>query len=449
MVSEKPSKIGKKGNKRISTQKGQGVGIMKKQRITGTQNTIGAQGGKDNTPVDDANTTAVVSVEGSVQSMVGKEDMERLFTKIELLEASFQKTVQKLENLEKKVGNLEQKVPRDVTYVKTSAAKSDLTAGTDVGFNDHLTKVIRAFVREKFFKVVKFVTDANAEAIVKQAMHENRIHPMEGQTEGAFLQQCKQIVKTTFNCLRGHMQSQARKNFLSKIGCFESAVVLTMSYRFLTSQPFPFVPGTRKRNGTNKLPTGFPGTVKVHFDKKKSPMVKLHEDYRRYEYGHGDEDFLWFVENVLSAQNASKTKFAQRKSTKTVSEIFSVADEAFGLVVLLNELKCWEMDWKKQEREKQRNAANEPVEVSKLFFKRKSGKKKPWEDLSMMVHRKLCVQVTKRGEEEVSKIWEAAYKDSRAPKICDTDNLNKNQTYHLDNTDGQNTLTDTTPSWLN
>ena len=219
MVSEKPSKIGKKGNKRISTQKGQGVGIMKKQRITGTQNTIGAQGGKDNTPVDDANTTAVVSVEGSVQSMVGKEDMERLFTKIELLEASFQKTVQKLENLEKKVGNLEQKVPRDVTYVKTSAAKSDLTAGTDVGFNDHLTKVIRAFVREKFFKVVKFVTDANAEAIVKQAMHENRIHPMEGQTEGAFLQQCKQIVKTTFNCLRGHMQSQARKNFLSKIGC--------------------------------------------------------------------------------------------------------------------------------------------------------------------------------------------------------------------------------------
>ena len=132
-----------------------------------------------------------------------------------------------------------------------------------------------------------------------------------------------------------------------------------------------------------------------------------------------------------------------------MSEIFSVADEAFGLVVLLNELKCWEMDWKKQEREKQRNAANEPVEVSKLFFKRKSGKKKPWEDLSMMVHRKLCVQVTKRGEEEVSKIWEDAYKDNHAPKICDADNLNKNQTYHLDNTDGQNTLTDTTPSWLN
>lgn len=166
--------------------------------------------------------------------------------------------------------------------------------------------------------------------------------------------------------------------------------------------------GKRKRNGKNKLPKGFPGTVKVYLDKSQRPIVKLHQDYRRYEYGHGDEDFLWFVENVLSAQNASRTKFAQRRSTASVSEIFSVQDEAFGLVVLLNELHCWEVDWKKQEGKKEGNIANE-LEVRKLFVNRKSGKKEPWEDLGMMVYRELCVQVMKW------KIWEATCIQGQQP----------------------------------
>ena len=203
----------------------------------------------------------------------------------------------------------------------------------------------------------------------------------------------------------------------------------------------PFMSGKSKRdgrNGKNKLPKGFPGTVKVSFDQSQNPIVKLHEDYRRYEYGHGDEDFLWFVENVLSAQNASKTKFAQRKATQTVSEIFSVPDEAFGLVVLLNELHCWETDWNNQENKRKGNkkTGNEHKhDVRKLFVNRKSGKKDPWDDIGKMVYKELCKQIEDRRTEEASKTWEAAYKHSNAPKTRDVaDRLNQNVGYHMNNT---------------
>ena len=110
-----------------------------------------------------------------------------------------------------------------------------------------------------------------------------------------------------------------------------------------------------------------------------------------------------------------------------MSEIFSPADEAFGLVVLLNELKCWEMDWKKQERKKKGETASEEVEVRKLFVNRKSGKKDPWDNLGVKVYKQLVPQIIKRREEEQSKKWEAAYKDSHGPTTCDADDLNNNQ----------------------
>ena len=154
--------------------------------------------------------------------MVGKEDLvERLLTEIEEMKKGFQQMTEKVDKTVEEVQSLKEKLPRDVIDVKTSAANSDLTAGTDVAFNEHLNSVLRALIRERFFKLEKFVTDQTAEMIVNQAMFTKRIQPMAGQTEDALRKQCKQIVKTTFNSLRGHMQSQARKNFLSKICCFD------------------------------------------------------------------------------------------------------------------------------------------------------------------------------------------------------------------------------------
>ena len=194
----------------------------------------------------------------------------------------------------------------------------------------------------------------------------------------------------------------------------------------------PSMSDKEKRNGgngkKNKLPEGFPGTVKVFPHRDRDPCVTLHEKYRRYEYGRGDEDFLWFVENVLSAQNACKTKFAQRKSTMTVSEIFTPQDEAFGLVVLLNEVHCWKEDWINQKNKIEGIVSDRTNQAQKLYIKRKSGSKDPWDEFGIMVYKQLIVEVKKRREEEESKKWEAAYKYSNGPKTHE--DIDKNQTYN-------------------
>lgn len=126
------------------------------------------------------------------------------------------------------------------------------------------------------------------------------------------------------------------------------------------------------------------------------------DKYRRYEEygGGGDADFLWFVENVLSAHNVLWTKFVQRKSSATISEIFTIQDEAFALVVLLNEFHCWELDWKKQQRKKNPNAEthteNMPPGVGGKFVSKKSGKKQSLDDLGRNLFHQLCNQVQKR-----------------------------------------------------
>ena len=171
------------------------------------------------TQTDDANTTTgVVSLE-SGPSMVSQDDstnMRKLMNQMQEMEKRF---LQRFDKVEERFRSVEEKLPNDVTNVTTSAVKSDLTAGTDVAFREHLNKALREFVKERFFKVIKFCRDDNAIRIVNQAMIENRIHPMDGQTEDGLRSQCKQIVKTQFNMLRGTMQSQARRNFLSKIIC--------------------------------------------------------------------------------------------------------------------------------------------------------------------------------------------------------------------------------------
>ena len=123
-----------------------------------------------------------------------------------------------LESMKSKLTRVEEKVPSDITPETTLASRvrSDLTAGTEQAFLDHLNTAIKKFVRDKFFRVLKFADEKKARTIVLQAERDNRIQPMTGQPKEAFYKHCTQVVMTTFNTLRGYMQSQARKNFLSK-----------------------------------------------------------------------------------------------------------------------------------------------------------------------------------------------------------------------------------------
>lgn len=198
----------KRSNSTVATNNGQAAANKRQRGKPQTQ-----------TQTDEANTTTgVVSLE-SGPSMVSQDEsttMRMIMNKMEEMEKRFQ---QRFDKVDERFQSVEEKLPNDVTNVTTSAVKSDLTAGTDVAFRDHLNKTLREFVKERFFKVIKFCRDDNAIRIVNQAMIENRIHPMDGQTEDGLRSQCRQIVISQFNMLRGTMQSQARRNFLSKIIC--------------------------------------------------------------------------------------------------------------------------------------------------------------------------------------------------------------------------------------
>ena len=67
----------------------------------------------------------------------------------------------------------------------------------------------------------------------------------------------------------------------------------------------------------------------------------------------------------------SQNKFKDRKGKKTLSEIFTVTDKAFGLVTLLNESHCWDEAAKKVLCEQY---------AKKKFCDGRSGNKKGWSD---------------------------------------------------------------------
>ena len=69
--------------------------------------------------------------------------------------------------------------------------------------------------------------------------------------------------------------------------------------------------------------------------------VTINPNYRRYGNA-SNESFFYFVNRILPAMNPTQSKFKQDKDKKLISEMFSVADEAFALVVLFNEYDVWE-----------------------------------------------------------------------------------------------------------
>ena len=70
--------------------------------------------------------------------------------------------------------------------------------------------------------------------------------------------------------------------------------------------------------------------------------ITINPNYQRY--GNAcSKSFLNFVNRILSAMNPTQSKLKQDKERKLISNMFSVADEAFVLVVVFfNQYDVWE-----------------------------------------------------------------------------------------------------------
>ena len=84
--------------------------------------------------------------------------------------------------------------------------------------------------------------------------------------------------------------------------------------------------------GKNKVPSSFPGTIGLLMEPNQQGVI-LSEEYRRYGEVVND-DFDYFISRILPAVNPSKSKFNERKGRTLIGEMFSVTDEAFGLMII-------------------------------------------------------------------------------------------------------------------
>ena len=170
----------------------------------------------------------------------------------------------------------------------------------------------------------------------------------------------------------------------------------------------------KKRNAAK--PLSFPGTVQVVYrEGQRGNDGKLNEKYRRYEFQKDDGDFRWFVENILSAVRPTKTRFNHNRGRKLLSQIFTCSDEAYALLMIVNELHVWEEknlrtiftdgELTGEGSSRKRFVATK----GRLFSNAKSGNKDGWDVEGILLYQTLRRQVEKRREEEESIDWEKQY----------------------------------------
>ena len=146
-----------------------------------------------------------------------------------------------------------------------------------------------------------------------------------------------------------------------------------------------------KNTGSSKgVPASFPGTILIQ---RKNGKYILHEEYRKYNDDALNEDFEYFLRQILSVSNPSINKFKESKQKLLISDMFTIADEAFGLLILYNEFHVWKL---------QVDQIKSGVKVKrerKRFCDGKSGNKQGWTSEGIKCYHSLCIQVKKRRDE--------------------------------------------------
>ena len=78
-----------------------------------------------------------------------------------------------------------------------------------------------------------------------------------------------------------------------------------------------------------KLPEGFPGTIGSVRDKRGKIILNP-------ESRSTNDEFDYFISQILSAISPTFNKFGHKNCTELISEIYGNTDEAVGLLVIYN-----------------------------------------------------------------------------------------------------------------
>ena len=172
------------------------------------------------------------------------------------------------------------------------------------------------------------------------------------------------------------------------------------------SSEHALVPTENMKSTPRGVPEEFPGTVSLIYDVTGTAdtTIQLHDEYRRYKNGK-DDNFDWFVLNVMDSIQPRKSKIRECRDNKLISEIFTVSDEAFALMMLLNELHVW------------KDEVNGKGKGKRIFTDKSSGRKQGWDSSGLVVYNELCWLVADRRKEEASRNYEEAFRRRYSTEI--------------------------------
>ena len=90
------------------------------------------------------------------------------------------------------------------------------------------------------------------------------------------------------------------------------------------------------------------------------------------------------MDRMMPAMAPSRSNCNEHKGMKNLSEMFTVSNKVFGLLMLLNKFDNW-----KAKAEEETNGKKAGC-TSKKFVDRRSGNKEEWNPAGLNTHRRLC-----------------------------------------------------------
>ena len=124
----------------------------------------------------------------------------------------------------------------------------------------------------------------------------------------------------------------------------------------------------------------------------------LQENYRK----ENTAEFEYFITSLLPKIGHNRIRFDLKKRKKVISEIFTIQDEAFGLLILCNEYDVWVWQRKAREEGKKGNQ----LRMKKKFVDMNSGNQNSWSEHGISLFYDLCREIKERRETVESKKME-------------------------------------------
>ena len=137
-------------------------------------------------------------------------------------------------------------------------------------------------------------------------------------------------------------------------------------------------------NDDNKRQDVLNGKVTIGLVNDNDGTIVLNPAYRT-----NNDEFKYYRSRILAAINPTYSKFSQQKCRDLLSDIYSVTDKAFGLLVIYNKHQVW----KDQEEMKRQGNKGKTIKKRKRFCSGNSRNRKGWSDTGMKLFSSLCRQV--------------------------------------------------------